>query len=140
MIGVLVIVILLIIMIIVSIVIYCIELNLLKNLGEIDIEIVDNEIGIVDKGVRRILLRGIKRTITSFKRIYNNQEWENKRFLHSIISEISLLEIKLYNNKLTELEIEKISTIIEIIQTNKGFSSICDKIIFEWEKKYIDKK
>ena len=70
--------------------------------------------------------------------LYMNNSWENKRVLYSIISSISELRDDIEFNRLNESDLEMINSLICIYRANRNKKRNLEKIIFEWQKKYIE--
>ena len=70
--------------------------------------------------------------------LYMNNSWENKRVLYSIISSISELRDDIEFNRLNENDMEMINSLICIYRANRNKKRNLEKIIFEWQKKYIE--
>lgn len=110
----------------------------LRNLKEIDIEVIgDGVIKIEDEKIRKLLIKKILVIIKNLKLVYNNSNWDNKRFLYDIISDLEILKDSLKENILIEADMNRVNTIISVLKIDSNYKRIYENIIFEWEKNYI---
>lgn len=110
----------------------------LRNLKEIDIEVIgDGAIKIEDEKIRKLLIKKISVIIRNLKLVYDNSNWNNKRFLYDIISDLEILKDSLKENILIEADMNRVNTIISVLKIDSNYKRIYENIIFEWEKNYI---
>lgn len=110
----------------------------LRNLKEIDIEVIgDGAIKIEDEKIRKLLIKKISVIIRNLKLVYDNSNWDNKRFLYDIISDLGILKDSLKENILIEADKNRVNTIISVLKIDSNYKRIYENIIFEWEKNYI---
>ncbi len=110
----------------------------LKNIKELDV--IEDEESILhfeNEEDREIINRYISKTYKGLEDIYNNNTWENKRFLYKIMLSISELKDNVEFNKLTETDIEKINSLICVYRLDKDLDKNLESIIFEWENNYV---
>lgn len=111
--------------------------NIIKKTKIIEVKSISNDIVfIVDGKLIKALLIKLKNILLYLENLYGSGSWNNKRFLYSIISDLEKLKLRLKDNELTNLDIEKLYKIITIIKINKKISNVAENIIFEWEKNY----
>lgn len=105
------------------------------------IDIVENEDGtleIENENEKKILSYFIDRAYEGLENIYINNTWENKRYLYKLLSNIDDLKINIEFNKLSAVDMEKINSIICIFRLSGNINKRLEKLIFEWEEKYIE--
>lgn len=110
----------------------------LKNIESLNV--IENEDGILsfeDEGDREIIRYYINKTYEGLEDIYNNNTWDNKRYLYRIMKNINDLKENVEFNKLAETDIEKINSIICVYRVNKKLEKSLENIIFEWENNYL---
>lgn len=110
----------------------------LRKLKEIDIEVTPTGIiKIEDEKIRKLLIKKISVIIRNLKLVYDNSNWNNKRFLYDIISDLETLKDSLKENILIEADMNRVNTIISVLKIDSNYKRIYENIIFEWEKNYI---
>ncbi len=110
----------------------------LKNIESLNV--IENENGILsfeDEGDREVIRYYINKTYEGLEDIYNNNTWDNKRYLYRIMKNINDLKEDVEFNKLAETDIEKINSIICVYRVNKKLEKSLENIIFEWENNYL---
>lgn len=110
----------------------------LKSITSLDI-ILDEEndnLKFENEEERKIIAYYINETYKGLDDLYNNNSWENKRVLYSIISSISELKDDIEFNRMSEKDLEMINSIICIYRTSKNKGRNLENIIFEWQLKY----
>lgn len=110
----------------------------LKNIKNLDI--VEDEEGILsfeDEEDREIISYYLDKTYSGLEDIYNNTNWDNKRYLYKIMNSIGDLRDNVEFNKLNETDIEKINSIICVYRLNKDLNKNLESVIFEWENNYL---
>ncbi len=110
----------------------------LKNIKNLDI--VEDEEGILsfeDEEDREIISYYLDKTYSGLEDIYNNNTWDNKRYLYKIMNNIGDLRDNVEFNKLNETDIEKINSIICVYRLNKDLNKSLEGVIFEWENNYL---
>lgn len=126
-----------IVLILIGIMIEYIRTRNLKKVRVVDTEQgLNNKIKIIDNRLRKSIISEINYILRYLNNIYNCGNWNNKRFLYSIISDLEKLKLRLKDNELTSLDVKKIYNLITIVKTNKSISKISESVIFEWEKNY----
>ena len=63
-----------------------------------------------------------------------------KKFGYEIIKDLEVLESKVKENELEEIDMKKLKDIIVIFINNTSNKKICEEIMFEWDKKYMEYK
>lgn len=69
--------------------------------------------------------------------VYDNSNWNNKKFLYDIISDLESLKDSLKENELVETEMNRVNTIISVLKIDSNYRRIYENIIFQWEKNYV---
>lgn len=87
---------------------------------------------------KKIIMHYINKTYIGLEKLYVKNSWENKRFLYKILKSIDDLKTNVEFNNLIESDMEKINSIICIYRLGGSLGKNLEKIIFEWESRYID--
>ena len=114
--------------------------NKLKKINSLDI-IEDEEnqsLQFEKEEERKVIGYYVNLAYRGLDELYMNNSWENKRVLYSIISSISELRDDIEFNRLNESDLEMINSLICIYRANRNKKRNLEKIIFEWQKKYIE--
>ena len=114
--------------------------NKLKKINSLDI-IEDEEnqsLQFEKEEERKVIGYYVNLAYRGLDELYMNNSWENKRVLYSIISSISELRDDIEFNRLNENDMEMINSLICIYRANRNKKRNLEKIIFEWQKKYIE--
>lgn len=114
--------------------------NKLKKINSLDI--IDDEenqsLQFEKEEERKVIGYYVNLAYRGLDELYMNNSWENKRVLYSIISSISELRDDIEFNRLNESDLEMINSLICIYRANRNKKRNLEKIIFEWQKKYIE--
>ena len=114
--------------------------NKLKKINSLDI--IDDEenqsLQFEKEEERKVIGYYVNLAYRGLDELYMNNSWENKRVLYSIISSISELRDDIEFNRLNENDLEMINSLICIYRANRNKKRNLEKIIFEWQKKYIE--
>ncbi len=113
-----------------------------KELGNLKQEVITSESGkvlfkITDDEVRELLLEMLKITITKLKEEYTFSNLTFKKMFYEIGNDLKQLQSKVEKNKLEEIDIEKLNLLISIFSNDVSWKGVCEKVMFEWDKKYI---
>lgn len=114
--------------------------NKLKKINSLDI-IEDEEnqsLQFEKEEERKVIGYYVNLAYRGLDELYMNNSWENKRVLYSIISSISELRDDIEFNRLNENDLEMINSLICIYRANRNKKRNLEKIIFEWQKNYIE--
>ncbi|CAM2078503.1 MAG: hypothetical protein NSGCLCUN01_02699 [uncultured Clostridium sp.] len=117
----------------------------IKDLGEFKTEVITNEnevelIKIVDDKVIKLLVEMLSDIIRVFNEDYKTLNLIFKKFVYEIINDLEDLKNKVEDNKLEEIDMKKLREIISIFIENVPYKIKCEKIMFEWDKKYMNYK
>ena len=116
-----------------------------KELGEIKTEVIHGETGVeliklVDDEAKKLLVDMLNIIIKEFKEEYKMFNLVFKKFGYEIIKDLEVLESKVKENELEEIDMKKLKDIIVIFINNTSNKKICEEIMFEWDKKYMEYK
>lgn len=111
----------------------------LKNLNSLDVIVNEStgELEIENEEDRKVISYYIKKVYNELDILYTNNSWENKRVLYSIISSISDLKDNVEFNSMTDKDMEMINSVMCIYRVSMNNKKNIEKIIFEWQYKYI---
>ena len=116
--------------------------NKLKKINSLDI--IDDEenqsLQFEKEEERKVIGYYVNLAYRGLDELYMNNSWENKRVLYSIISSISELRDDIEFNRLNESDLEMNNSLICIYRANRNKKRNLEKIIFEWQKNYIEYK
>ena len=112
----------------------------MKKLESIDVieDSETKELKIENEEEKKIIMYYVDKTYKGLERLYLKNSWENKRFLYSILKSIDDLRTNLEFNTLVEIDMEKINSMICVYRLGGNFEKNLEKIIFEWESRYIN--
>ena len=116
-----------------------------KEVGEIKIELIQGEgrvevIKLVDDEAKKLLVDMLNIIIKEFNEEYKMFNLVFKKFGYEIIKDLEVLQSKVKENELEEIDMKKLKDIIVIFINNTSHKKICEEIMFEWDKKYMEYK
>lgn len=111
----------------------------IRSLKAIDvIEKPDGTLEIESEKEKEIIEHYVSKAYKGLEKIYFKNTWENKRFLFQILKSIDELRTNIEFNRLEEVDMEKINSIICIFRLGGSFDKRLEKLIFEWENNHIE--
>lgn len=116
-----------------------------KEVGEIKTEVIQGKNGVeliklVDDEANKLLVEMLNRIINEFNEEYKMFNLVFKKFGYEIIKDLEFLQSKVKENELEEIDMKKLKDIIAIFINNTSDKKICEEIMFEWDKKYMEYK
>lgn len=116
-----------------------------KEVREIKTEVIQGKNGVeliklVDDEANKLLVEMLNRIINEFNEEYKMFNLVFKKFGYEIIKDLEFLQSKVKENELEEIDMKKLKDIIAIFINNTSDKKICEEIMFEWDKKYMEYK